>query len=288
MGQLEKLPATPVEVNDLLSIDDVSRVLRGTWRWAAAFAAIGAGVGLAGLMVLPAKYEAVAYVQPGQFGQPGQTAPVPVESPHQAIERMSTGEFQLELANTIGDQDMANAILRSGALKGGPFKASVVKNTGRIELRVRGRTTDAARQLTEAIIAGIAKRHLDLAQPTINRLKHELTVVQEKRKAFEATYEELGKVLASARLSDQRFTQYSLATSVRLSRENDVYALRQQELALQIALSEPTTQPAKAVEPIFVGSEPISPKRPLLLGGGLLFGGLLGFLIGFLRMRKLS
>lgn len=286
MGQVEKLAAVPAESNDFLSLDDVARLVRRTWRSAVVFAVVGGGVGFGLMAALPEKYEAVAYVQPGQFGQPGQTAPVPVETPHQAIERMSTGEFQLEIANAIGDQDMANAILRSGALKTGPFKASVVKNTGRIELRVRARTSNAARRLTEAIIAGIAKRHLDLAQPTINRLKHELTVVQEKRKAFEASYEELGKVLASARLSDQRFTQYSLATSVRLSRENDVYALRQQELALQIALSEPTTQPAKAVEPIFVGAEPVSPRLPLLLGGGILLGGLFGCLIGFFRMRK--
>lgn len=283
---MDKLAPASCGADEPLLSPDIARVLRQAWRWVAVCAVVGAGLGAGASMLLPESYEAVAFVQPGQLGQPGQALPVPVESAHQTIERMNTGDFQLELARAIDDQEMANAIRRTGALKAGPFRASMVKNTGRIELHARGRTPDAARRLTEAIIAGIAERHRDLAEPTINRLKHELTVIQEKRKAVEASYEELGKVLAAARLSDQRFTQYSLATSVRLSRENDVYALRQQELALQIALSEPSTQPAKAVEPIFVGSEPVSPKTRLLVGGGLLLGALVGFLVGFLRMRK--
>lgn len=293
MGQVEKLSA---ESNDFLSLEDVVRLLRRAWPWAAVVAVIGGIVGVWLLAILPKKYEAVAYVQPGQFGQvqlgqfgqPAKNEPVLVESPHQAVERMSTGEFQLEIANAIGDQETVNVIRRSGALKGGLYTASVGKNTQRIELRVRGRTPDESRRLADAIITGLAKRHQELAQPAINRLRQELTVVQEKRKAFEASYEELGKVLASARLSDQRFTQYSLATTIRFERENELYALKQQELALQMALSEPNTQPAKAIDPIFVAAEPVSPRLPLLLGGGVLLGALLGGLIGILRTRKES
>lgn len=281
MGQAElgALPTADPRLQELL------QSLRRGWRWAGTGAFAGILLAAGAVWGLPAKYEAVAYVQPGQLGQPGQVAPVPVETPHQTIERMGTGEFQLEVARVIGDHEWMTAIARSGGAATPPFQASVVKNTGRIELRVRHRTPAASKQLAEAVINGIARRHLDLAQPTINRLKHELSVVQEKRKAYEASYEELGKVLASARLSDQRFTQYSLATSARLSRESDVYALRQQELAIEVALSEPATQPAEAVEPIFVAENPVSPNVPAILMLGAVGGALLGLTASALRRR---
>jgi uncharacterized protein involved in exopolysaccharide biosynthesis len=45
-------------------------------------------------------------------------------------------------------------------------------------------------------------------------------------------------------------------------------------MALETALEEPATQPAKAIEEIFISDKPVSPKKTLLLALGLI-GGLL-------------
>ena len=50
-------------------------------------------------------------------------------------------------------------------------------------------------------------------------------------------------------------------------------------MAYETALMPPATQPAKALEGIFVVDKPVSPKKGLLLALGII-GGLLGGVLG--------
>lgn len=272
--------------SDEINIAEIFQWIGANWRLLSAGAIVGGGLAAGVAAYLPAKYEALAYVQVGQVGQVGQVSSVPVETAHQAIERIGSGAFLLEVSQQIGDKAWQEQLVRSGSAGSSRFKVSVVKNSGSVELKAQGKSPAEAERLAAAIVSTLSKRHAVLAEPTISRLKHELSVVQEKRKAFEASYKELGSVLASARLSDQRFTQYSLATSMRQNRENELYSLKQQELALQTALSAPASQPARAVEPIFVPENPVSPKVPLITLLGILVGGMLGAGVAFFRQRK--
>ena len=54
-------------------------------------------------------------------------------------------------------------------------------------------------------------------------------------------------------------------------------------MALETALSAPATQPAKAIEDVFVSDKPVSPKKALLLALGLIGGLLAGVVCGVLR-----
>lgn len=279
-----------------ISLFDLWDKMREGWRYVAGGTAIGLlGAGLA-LTLIPPKYEAVAVVQVGQTGQVGQVAQVgligqvttlPVEPTQLSVERMKTPTFQMAVAQGAGIQDWIDALRRS-ATAGNDYlslqvsKATVGQNTAPLmELKAKADSIENARRIAEVAIQELGKRQSEIAKPAIDRMQADLAIAKEKRQRAEEDLGSLSKLVATAGIKDDRFTQLSLMNSLRLQKESELFFQRQLVAALEGALGPPATQPAKAVEPVFVSEKPVSPKKALLLVLGLVGGLLAGILAVF-------
>lgn len=268
-------------VGSELSLFDLWIMLRNAWYWVAggvAFGAAGAGLIVA---VLPPQYEAVALVQVGQVGQVGQVTSVPVEQPLQAIERMRTGSFKYEAAKSSGYAPWIEISGHSTKAGSTFFSLQLVKNTSLIEVRAKAETPDHAEKIASAIIDVLSKRHAELARPLIENLRFDLALARERLKSAEGELASLGAAAASARLKDDRFSQFSLLASMRLFKESEVFAQQKMVSALTMALSPPATQPAQAVERVFVAEQPVSPKKGIISVLGVFGGLMLGLFAAF-------
>jgi uncharacterized protein involved in exopolysaccharide biosynthesis len=277
-----------VQDEDSISLFDVWEKLRDGWRYVLGGAVLGIMIASLAIVIVPAKYEALAVVQVGLLGQVGKGEVVgqPVEPPSQALERMKTAAFHRRVAEALGDQEWLDDIQRTGETSQIVFqlvKATAAQQMPLIELRARGGSVEAARKRAEAAIAQLIGIHGELAKPALNRLRSDLAITREKLAAAERDLAVLNKLVSAASVRDDRFTQLALMTSLRVQKESETYDQRQMVMALETALEAPATQPAKAIEGVFVSDRPISPKKALLLALGLVGGLLAGVVVVFLK-----
>ena len=136
----------------------------------------------------------------------------------------------------------------------------------------------------------LAKTHAEIVRPMIERMKGDLAMAKEQRQRAEEDRESLGKLVGTAGVKDDRFTQLALMTSLRLAKESEVFRQRQIVSQLESVLGVPATQEAQEIEAIFVSDKPVSPKRGLLLAlgfvGGLLAGSVAAFVAGGSRRSR--
>ena len=284
--------------DDEISLYDLWEKLRDGWKTIAGGLVLGIAGAVAGIVLIPPKCEALAVIQVGQVGQVGQAkvAGQPVEPPVQVVERMKAPAFQRRVAEALNDQEWLQDIARSstGAPKG--LSLQVIKGTvgpeqvPLIELRAEGGSPEAAKRKAEVAVAELVKVHGELAQPALTRMRADLAINREKLAGAERDLLALTKLVDAAGVKDDRFTQLALMTSLRIQKEAETFGQRQMIMALQTALEPPATQPARAIEAIFVPEKPVSPKKALLLAlgaiGGLLAGVILVFVMDAWRRAK--
>jgi uncharacterized protein involved in exopolysaccharide biosynthesis len=284
--------------NEMMQDDEISLFelwdkLKDAWRYLVGGTLLGlAGAGVA-LVTLPPKYEAVAVVQVGQVGQvgvpgqPGQAVNVPVEPATQAVERMKTPAFQLKVAEATGNQAWVEELMRSTAATTKYISLQIVKATATpggaplIELKANAATPELATKIAEASIKELARRESELAKPMIDKMRQDLAIARERLVSAERELEAINKLVMNAGVKDDRFTQLSLMTDLRVQKESEIFRQRQAIIALETALSVPYTQPAEALEAVFVTDKPLYPKKSLLLALGLVGGLLVGVVAVF-------
>ena len=283
---------------DEISLFELLEKLKVGWRYVVGGISIGALIAATTIFVVPNRYEAVAIVQVGQVGQVGQAGQtwqpvqagqagqyvgVPVEPATQAIERMKTAAFQQSVNESIKGE--------SGTIAAQLIKSTVTQGpSALIELKAIARTPEAAKKTVEVSVQELAKRHAEISKPTVDRLVAEAELAQEKLKQAEVELDGLNRLSAATGVKDDRFTQLSLITSLRLQKESEIFSQRQMVINLKAAMNPPTTESAKAIEAVFVSGQPVSPKKGLLLVlglvGGLLAGVMWVFVSGAWRQAR--
>lgn len=259
--------------------------LRDGWRAIALCVALGAAAAGSAILVTPPMYEASVVVQVGQVGRPGpqgEVLSIAVELPAIAAERVNVPMFQRKLADAIEDQDWLDDLRRATAGGTRALSARLLKATigpgepPLLEFRATGGSPEIAARRAEIAIGELTQIHAELAKPLLTKMQGDLALAKDKLAAAERQLDDLVKMVGAADHRDDRFTQLSLMTSLRLQKEADVFGMRQAILGLEAALLPPATRPARVLEPIFVRDRPVAPKKGLLLGlgtiGGLLAG----------------
>lgn len=264
--------------DDGISLFEFWEIVRDGWRWLAGGTALGAVGASLTIALSPPKYEGVAVVQVGQVGQMGQAMGAPVESAVQAIERMRTGGFQLEAAKVSGYQPWLDVVAHSAKAGEEYFSLQSVKNTQLIEIRGKAGSREDAAKIANAMVQVLAKRHAELARPTIDRLNQDLVLAQDKLQSAEKDIAALGSSVSFAKVKDERFSPIALVASMLQLKQTEMFSLRQSISAIKAALAEPATQPAKVMEAVFVGEKPVSPKKGLIAVLGVLAGSIAGLL----------
>lgn len=269
--------------DDEISFYDLWEKLRAGWKAVAGGAVLGVAGAVAGIMLIPPKYEAVAVIQIGLIGSPGKEIQgansVAVEPPSQAVERMKTPAFQQRSAAAAGDQAWKERLSVYGTGGTDDLRLQVIKGTvaqGQtplVELRAIGRTPEVAKKKAEVSVAQLASVHEELAAPPLAKMKAELKVLKEKLAISELEGAKLARMASSTGGLEERLSPMLLMNYVRGLKDAE---LRQSILGLEMALGVPATQSTRAMEEIYVSAKPISPKKSLLLAlgsvGGLLVG----------------
>ena len=214
---------------------------------------------------------------------------MPVEPPGQAVERMKSLAFQFRVAQVVDDLSWAE-LLRNGGNTNAITVSSPKGALNLIDLTVKGGSPEAAKRIASAVIEELAKRHAEIAKPAVDRLILESSLAREKLKSAESDLAALSKLVLGTPVKDDRFTQLSLMTNLRVQKEAEIFYQRQMLSALEGALTPPNTQPAQAIEAVFVREKPVSPKKRLLLAlgsvGGLLMGVIWVFFLGAWRQKR--
>jgi LPS O-antigen subunit length determinant protein (WzzB/FepE family) len=279
--------------DDEISLFDLFEKLRDGWLTVVGGTVLGVAGAVLAIFLIPSKYEAVAVVQVGQVGQVGQVAQVglvglvssvALEPTQQVVERMKTPTFQMAVAQGIGSQDWIDALSRSGGSAVDYLTLQVAKATiGQtaaplMELKAKAGSPAEAQKIAEVAIQELSKRQGEIARPAIERMQGDLAIAKEKRQSAQTDLESLGKLVSSAGVKDERFTQLSLMNNLRLQKESELFFQRQMVAALEAALNPPATQAARAIEAVYVSEKPVSPKKSLLLVLGTIGGLLVGVL----------
>ena len=191
------------------------------------------------------------------------------------------------VAEKVGNQAWIDDLARSSSATAKYLtlqlvKASVVPGASPlIEVKANGDSPDSAKKIAETAVMELANRQAEIAKPMIDKMRLDLAISKEKLASAEKELDGLNKMMANVGVKDDRFTQLSLITSLRVQKEAEVFGQRQMVMAYETALMPPATQPAKAIEAVFVTDKPVSPKKTLLLALGLIGGLLAGVVAVF-------
>ena len=257
-----------------ISLFDLWEKLREGWRWVLGWLLLGALGSVALLVLLPPKYEANALLQPGKV------AGTVVEDPSTVVERLKAPAFLVELARDVGDEKWLKQLDEGRGLQ--VLSAQVPKlSPSMVYVTVRAGSPDDARKIATDATSKLIKRQDELSSQILEKTRLDLSVAREKLNKAESDLLTLEKTLNAAAVKDERFTQLSLLTSIKLQKESDVFTSRQTVFALEASMLPPETQSARILEAIFVSSLPVSPKKGLILALGLVGGLLLGVISVF-------
>lgn len=281
------------------SLLELRQELQKRWRHVLGLALAGVLVSILAIWLVRPKFEATAVAQVGQIGQVGQLASMPVEPAIQAVERMRTPAFQLRVAEIAKQEEWISELKRSPKVlaEAEHLSVNVVKataamgNSALIEVRARADSVDEARRIVDAAVGELARTHAEIGKPTIGRMRLDLAIARERQVSAEKELAEVGKVVANAGVKDDRFTQLSLMTALRVQKESELFNQRQTIMALETALDAPATQGAKVIEDTFAWEMPVSPKKGLLIAVGLVGGtlaGLISVFTAYARRRRLG
>lgn len=243
--------------------------LREGGRWMLGGALIG-GLGAGALLVvIPPTYQASALLQTGKV------AGAVIEDVSMMVERLKSPSFLVDVAKDVEDQRWLELIEDGEGAK--VLTAQVPKTSpSMVEVKVRARSPEYAKKIAEDATAKVIKRQDELSAQAIKKINFDLAVAKEKLVKAEQDLATLNKTLGVTAIKDERFSQVSLLTTIKLQKESEVFALRQSVFSMEISLLPPSTQPAKVLEAIYVSQKPTSPKKGLLLALGLVGGGLFG------------
>ena len=256
---------------DGASLFDIWEKLKGGWRHVVGGAVIGgllAGTLAAGIQP---SYQANATLQTGKV------AGALIEDVTTMAERLKSPSLLLEVAKVVGDQQWVDQIENGGGLqlltvqKKAPSPTTESKM---IEVRVRARSPEHAKKITEVATAKVIERQDKLATPVLKKIRFELLVAKEKLSKAEQDLAALSKVIASTVVRDERFSQVSLLTTTKMQKESEIFFLRQTVFSTENSLLPPLTEPAKIFESVYVSRNSVSPKKGVVFALGL-FGGLL-------------
>lgn len=266
--------------HDEIYLIDLWRILRREWRWFVAVLAVVLGAAIFFAQAAHPRWEAVAWIRPGQL------APVPtgldprVEPFQRVVERMQTVEFQQGVLHDLGISPRS----REGHLYRGSFDLDPSPYAGLLKLTVRGYSPQQAQRFVQATFdhlhrlhAGLMAEPLDLAESRLHRAQAQLDDATAER-------DRLRQAIAPARGGAVPNRQDLLLASMVLSNSNqEVRELQQTVGELKALLTTSYSYETTLAWPVYVPDHAVYPNRLLIWGAGLVLGLGLGLVAAVAR-----
>ena len=257
-----------------ISLFDLFDRLRAGWRWVIGGLLIGGAGAWALLAVIQPLYQASVSLEAGKVA--GEV----IEDVSTMVDRLRSPSFILDVAKDVGDEQWAIQI-RSGVgsqvlMAQAQKSLSPTTESKIVEVKVRARSPEYAKKIAENAIAKVIKRQDELSAQALEKIRFDLAVAKERLVKSEQDLAILNKTLAATAKKEERSGQVALLTMIMAQKQSEILSLRQSVFSMEISLLPPLTQPARALEAIFVSLQPVSPNSALLLALGLVGGLLLG------------
>ncbi|MGV8891782.1 MAG: Wzz/FepE/Etk N-terminal domain-containing protein [Burkholderiaceae bacterium] len=277
----------PAVTND--EVIDLSKIfdsLKHNWLilFACILAAIICSIILA--KVLPARWEAETTVQIGQM--PSTVNVIgPIEDPTQTIARFKLRELQSSVLTAL-KLPLDERVNKHTNLFKSSIKASTIKNTNFIQIKLAGFTPDEAQKNLTAAVQALIAAHNALALPATNRLTKQLKVNLGKITEAETERAKLLRLIADSGSlkSVQQFAPNIVAINLLENKEAELRSLILEKTRLQDLLESIDIYRTKVIDAVYVDNRPYFPKLSLFLAAGAFLGLLLGMGIALWRDRK--
>lgn len=258
----------PPNQDDEISLIDILRFLKKSWKTIAITALVGLALAMTYLAITPKQYEAVAQIAMAQIGATNNNNISPlgvnIEEPALLIARVSSpSSFTPQVIAACGLQDQANAALALSK----SIKFTIPKGVANmVELKTFGPSPQVAEQCNLAIFELIKTTQSLIVAPYIADAKVML----------DDDIERLAKAKDLVAKADKSSAAIGAAY---ISTRDEIRYLLDEIAALKNVVITNQSRVTRLVSPIYAGDMPIAPKQRNILTAGL-FGGLfLGLLI---------
>lgn len=261
--------------HDEIYLIDLWRILRREWRWFIAVAVVVLAAAIFFAQTARPRYEATAWIRPGQLG------PVPagedprIEPFQRVIERMETREFQDAVLHDMGLSP------RSGEahLYRGSFDLEPSPYAGLLKLTLRGYSPAQAQRFVQVTFEHLHRLHEGLMAEPLELAKARLSQAQAQLREATAERDRLRQAIAG---SPSR-QDLVLASMVLSGSNQEVRNLQQTVSDLKARLTASYSYETTLAWPIYVPDHPVYPNRVLILGAGLVLGLGLGLVAAVAR-----
>jgi LPS O-antigen subunit length determinant protein (WzzB/FepE family) len=270
----------PMEHDEIYLID-LWRLLLRQWRWfIAVLAAVVAAAVLFAQLAHP-RWEAVAWIRPGQLGAVPAGEDPRIEPFQRAIERMQTRPFQDAVLHDLGVSPHS----REASLYRQSFDLDPSPYAGLLKLTLRGYSPEQARRFVQATFVHLRQLHEGLMAEPLRLAEARLQQTQAQLDEATAERTRLLQVLAApAQGAGGRDRQDLLmATMVLAGSSREVRSLQQAVSDLKARLTASYSYETSLAWPIYTPERPVYPNRALVVAGGVVLGLGLGLMVAVAR-----
>ncbi|QWD06049.1 hypothetical protein G6719_01685 [Polynucleobacter paneuropaeus] len=258
------------------SLIDTLRFLKDAYKTILIFGALGIAVAIGYVVIIPNRFEAVAYIQMAQIQMAQINGAnninplgVNVEEPALLIARLgSPSSFSSSAIAACGQQAQFNsALATANAIQLTPIKGPDNKGLANVvALKTFGPSPEAASICAQAIFELIKTSQAQILAPFIEEARTQLAddkIRLDKAKELVAKADRFGVAMSA----------------VYLPTRDEIKYLLDEMTALQNMIASSHSRTTRLVAPIYARESPTSPKKSIALLVGLVWGLLLGLLI---------
>lgn len=244
------------------------------WRFLG-WAVIGAATAVAIACLLPKEWTATILFEVGQVGDSDR----PLIDPAKVVQRIVFPGFVSEVVGSQPWSDSEETKSRIRLIEK-TLSAKLTKSGNLVEMTVSGYSPRQAEDNLKAAFQLLEKEHLQLLQPSKDKLKDELEETTTSLKGLDdertTLLDSINKVKGSPDFG-RKFSEGVLLASMLKSNEMNRHLLISQQDTLKEQLSPYRTFATRVIAPLYVPKDPSFPRKDLFAVLGMLGGLLLVF-----------
>lgn len=259
-------------LEDEISIKDIIDFLSESWKAIALSGIVGGLLATGYAFIAPPKYQATANIQVAKV------AGSDVEAPSTLLEKLKMPMYystESYSACKVMDEIAPGEVIVKN------LKPTLSKTAPIISFSYVEHSREDAQKCLEGVLNDIRNNQNLLAKPILESKKNQLTNLKQILDSAERVVKVLPNKNSTFDFSDSKFSASAFLLATTLSKENEIKDLRTQINDLEISLAEPQTKETFLITSIYAPNQKVSPKRALILMGGVAAGLFLGLLLMF-------
>ncbi len=256
--------------DDEISLKDIIDFFAESWIVILLSGFAGGVFGLSYGLIQPSMYQAIANIQVAKV------AGADVEMPAILVEKLKMPMYYSEktyvACNVMEKSEPGEVIAKT-------LKPTLSKTAPIITISFKEASPEDAKKCLESVLEDVKANQSLLAKPIFESKNKQLVNLRLKLEAAQNVLRSLPKQNSGFDFSDSKFSASTLLLATTLSKDKEIKELQTQINDIEISLIEPQTKEAFLTTPIFAPHQKVSPKRAMILLGGLIAGLCIGLIL---------